>query len=61
MTPKIDSVQHERYYLPGVHRWTTRVSFENGVVLKFTGRLTEKDAHTEAEKYYGDCIAAGWT
>lgn len=39
----------------------TVIEYDNGVVLKFSGRHTTGDATAIANDYYRDLIKGGWT
>lgn len=42
-------------------RWGTDVSFNNGVILKFSGKLKDDYSKMEASRLYRQMQAAGWT
>jgi hypothetical protein len=42
-------------------RWYTEIEFNNGVILKFSGKVSDEDARREANRYYLHCLEGGIT
>lgn len=42
-------------------RWVTDITFDNAVVIGFTGRMHGVQAQRLATEYYANCIDAGFT
>jgi hypothetical protein len=58
--PKVALITRFRY-VGRKTRWATHIEFENGVLLKFTGRLADDHATAQAERYYSGMLEAGWS
>ena len=58
--PKVALITRLRYDSRQI-RWGTNIEFDNGVLLKFTGRLSDEYATEEATRYYRSMLDTGWS
>jgi hypothetical protein len=56
--PEITAITHVRV---GDRRRCTNVAYANGVTLRFTSKLTVRDATVQANRMYHAFLAVGWT
>lgn len=56
--PEIGAIHHVKL---AEKRWGTNVTYVNGVVLIFTGKLAAQVARFNANRIYSGLAAVGWT